>query len=126
MIRFPLRAFAYASLFLIIVFLKLFTDLGNDIIISISIIVMFLILFTYIFNTEGHSTLNAAIIITAFIGLPIFLLIYLNIPNSLQGIWGGILMAIAALIFGVLAIYTIVKLNFVEVEYINDDERSRK
>lgn len=126
MIRFPLRAFAYASLFLIIVFLKLFTDLGNDIIISISIIAMFLILFTYIFNTEGHSTLNAAIIITAFIGLPIFLLIYLNIPNSLQGIWGGILMAIAALIFGVLAIYTIVKLNFVEVEYINDDERSRK
>lgn len=126
MIRFPLRAFAYASLFLIIVFLKLFTDLGNDIIISISIIAMFLILFTYIFNTEGHSTLNAAIIITAFIGLPIFLLIYLNILNSLQGIWGGILMAIAALIFGVLAIYTIVKLNFVEVEYINDDERSRK
>lgn len=126
MIRFPLRAFAYASLFLIIVFLKLFTDLGNDIIISISIIAMFLILFTYIFNTEGHSSLNAAIIITAFIGLPIFLLIYLNIPNSLQGVWGGILMAIAALIFGVLAIYTIVKLNFVEVEYINDDERSRK
>lgn len=126
MIRFPLRAFAYASLFLIIVFLKLFTDLGNDIIISISIIAMFLILFTYIFNTEGHSSLNAAIIITAFIGLPIFLLMYLDIPNSLQGIWGGILMAIAALIFGVLAIYTIVKLNFVEVEYISDDERSRK
>ena len=126
MIRFPLRAFAYASLFLIIVFLKLFTDWGNDIIISISIIAVFLILFTYIFNTEGHSSLNAAIIITAFIGLPIFILMYLDIPNSLPGIWGGILMAITVVIFGVLAIYTIVKLNFVEVEYINDDERSRK
>jgi|GEM_PF-1360272 hypothetical protein len=126
MIRFPLRAFAYASLFLIIVFLKLFTDWGNDIIISISIIAVFLILFTYIFNTEGHSSLNAAIIITAFIGLPIFILMYLDIPNSLQGVWGGILMAITVVIFGVLAIYTIVKLNFVEVEYINDDERSRK
>lgn len=126
MIRFPLRAFAYASLFLIIVFLKLFTDLGNDIIISISIIAVFLILFTYIFNTEGHSSLNAAIIITAFIGLPIFILMYLDIPNSLQGVWGGILMAITVVIFGVLAIFTIVKLNFVEVEYISDDERSRK
>ncbi|MBE6491106.1 MAG: hypothetical protein E7Z78_05490 [Methanobrevibacter thaueri] len=106
--------------------MKLFTDWGNDIIISISIIAVFLILFTYIFNTEGHSSLNAAIIITAFIGLPIFILMYLDIPNSLQGVWGGILMAITVVIFGVLAIYTIVKLNFVEVEYINDDERSRK
>ena len=126
MIRFPLRAFAYASLFLIIALLKLFTDLDNDIIISISIIAVFLILFTYIFNTEGHSSLNAAIIITAFIGLPIFILMYLDIPNSLQGVWGGILMAITVVIFGVLAIFTIVKLNFVEVEYINYDERSRK
>lgn len=126
MIRFPLRAFAYASLFLIIALLKLFTGLDNDIIISISIIAVFLILFTYIFNTEGHSSLNAAIIITAFIGLPIFILMYLDIPNSLQGVWGGILMAITVVIFGVLAIYTIVKLNFVEVEYISDDERSRK
>ena len=126
MIRFPLRAFAYASLFLIIALLKLFTGLDNDIIISISIIAVFLILFTYIFNTEGHSSLNAAIIITAFIGLPIFILMYLDIPNSLQGVWGGILMAITVVIFGVLAIFTIVKLNFVEVEYINYDERSRK
>lgn len=126
MIRFPLRAFAYASLFLIIALLKLFTGLDNDIIISISIIAVFLILFTYIFNTEGHSSLNAAIIITAFIGLPIFILMYLDIPNSLQGVWGGILMAITVVIFGVLAIYTIIKLNFVEVEYISDDERSRK
>ena len=126
MIRFPLRAFAYASLFLIIALLKLFTGLDNDIIISISIIAVFLILFTYIFNTEGHSSLNAAIIITAFIGLPIFILMYLGIPNSLQGVWGGILMAITVVIFGVLAIFTIVKLNFVEVEYISDDERSRK
>ncbi len=126
MIRFPLRAFAYASLFLIIAVLKLFTDLGNDIIISITIIGVFLLLFTYIFHAEGHSTLNASIIIMAFIGLPMFILMYLDIPNSLPGVWGGILCAGVVIFMGILAITTIVKLNFVEIEYISDDERSRK
>lgn len=126
MIRFPLRAFAYASLFLMIALLKLFTDLDNDIIISIAIIGVFLILFTYIFYTEGHATLNAFLIITAFIGLPMFILMYLDIPNSLPWVWGGILYIITVSFFGILAIVTIVKLNFVEIEYINDDERSRK
>jgi len=121
-----LRPIAYISLFLIISILGMLTDWDKKLVFSVALIGVFLILFTYIFATEGHATLNATIIITAFIGLPIFILMYLDIPNSLPGIWGGILMAITVVIFGVLAIYTIVKLNFVEVEYINDDERSRK
>lgn len=113
-----LRPIAYISLFLIISLLGVFTDWDRKLIFSVALISVFLILFTYIFATEGHATLNAAIIITAFIGLPMFLLMYLDIPNSLPGIWGGILMAITAVSFGVLAIFTIVKLNFVEIEYV--------
>lgn len=112
-----LRPIAYISLFLIMSILGMLTDWDQKLIFSVAIICVFLILFTYIFATEGPATLNAVIIITAFIGLPMFLLMYLDIPNFLLGIWGGILVVIIAGIFGILAIFTIVELNFVEIEY---------
>ena len=112
-----LRPVAYISLFLIILILGMFTDWDQKLIFSIALIGVFLILFTYIFATEGPVLLNVAIIITAFIGLPMFLMMYLDIPNSLPGIWGGILVGITVIIFGILAIVTIAKLNFVEIRY---------
>lgn len=123
MIRFPLRAFSYISLFVLILLFKMFAGLDNDIIISIAIMGAFLILFTYIFNTEGHATLNVFIFLSAFIVLPVFILLFLGILDSFPAIWGGILYVLIVIFFGVLSVISIVKLNFVEIEYTIDDER---
>ena len=123
MIRFPLRAFSYISLFVLILLFKMFAGLDNDIIISIAIMGAFLILFTYIFNTEGHTTLNVFIFLSAFIVLPVFILLFLGILDSFPAILGGILYVLIVIFFGVLSVISIVKLNFVEIEYTIDDER---
>ena len=81
---------------------------------------MFLILFTYLFTTEkGHTTLNVAVIITSFIILPVFILLYLKVPDSLPVPWGGVLAVLTVIVFGILAVYAISKLNFVEIEFFD-------
>ena len=120
--RYLLRAIAYISLFLICIILKAFTNVDNDVVVSIAIIAVFLILFTYIFNTEAHATLNAILIITSFIFLPMLIVMILGIPNSLPGIWGWILAIVTVSFFGVLAIFAISKLNFAEIDFEDADE----
>jgi hypothetical protein len=47
----------------------------------------------------------------------------LGILDSFPTIWGGILYVLIVIFFGVLSVISIVKLNFVEIEYTIDDER---
>lgn len=114
----PLRTVICISLFLVLILLVLFTNINHQIIVSIAIIGVFLILFTYVFTTEkGHAALNVCVIITSFIILPVFILLYLRVPDSLPAPWGGILAVLTVIVFGILAVYVISKLNFVEIEF---------
>ena len=108
----PLRLTAYVSLFLVIVMLVFFTSLDENMIISIALILIFLTIFTYIFKIEGPKTLKVIIILFTFIGLPLFLIFYLNVFNSLAA---SILAGVLAIICGVASIITIVKLDDVEI-----------
>ena len=120
MARHPLRTVFCISLFLVLVLLGIFTNLNRQIIVSIAIIGVFLILFTYLFTTEkGHTTLNVAVIITSFIILPVFILLYLKVLDSLPVPWGGVLAVLTVIVFGILAVYAISKLNFVEIEFFD-------
>lgn len=123
MSRSPIRLIAYASLFLIVTVLTLFTNLDHEIILSIALILVFLIIFTYIFKTNGSRTLKAAVIVFIFIGLPMFILTYLNNKYHF-GVLAGVMAVILASVFGILSIITIVKLDYVEIEYRGgmDDE----
>lgn len=120
MARHPLRTLICIPLFLVLVFLALFTDMNHQIIVSIAIIGVFLILFTYIFTTDnGHMLLNVSVIITSFILLPVFILLYLDVPDSLPVPWGGVLVVLVVIAFGILAVHIISKLNFVEIELLD-------
>lgn len=123
MSRSPIRLIAYASLFLIVTLLTLFTNLDHEIILSIALILVFLIIFTYIFKTNGPKTLKAALIVFIFIGLPIFILTYLDSKYHF-GMLAGVMAVILASVFGILSIFTIVKLDYVEIKYVEgeDDE----
>ena len=115
-----LRTVFCISLFLVLILLVLFTNINPQIIVSIAIIGVFLILFTYVFTTEnGHTLLNVAVIITSFIVLPVFILLYLKLPDSLPAPWGGVLAVLTVIVFGILAVYAISKLNFVEIEFFD-------
>ena len=117
MIKSPLRVITLISLLLIVFLLTFFTDFNRNAIVSIAVIMLFLVLFTFIFRTEGHSALNIFVIIFSFIFLPLFVLWYLGIFNSLLWPWGSILLAFAIVILGILSIVTMVKLNYVELRF---------
>ena len=116
----PLRAVICILLFLALIFLGLFTNLTLQMMVSIAIIGVFLILFTFVFTAEnGHMALNVSVIIAAFIFLPVFILLYLGVPDSLPAPWGGVLAVLTVIAFGILAVYAISKLNFVEIEFFD-------
>lgn len=120
MARHLLRTVFCIFLFLVLVLLGVFTNLNHQIIVSIAIIGVFLILFTYVFTTEnGHTALNVAVIITSFIILPVFILLYLGVPDYLPVPWGGVLAVLVIIVFGILAVYAISRLNFVEIEFFD-------
>ena len=113
----------YASVFLICIILKLFKNVDNNLIISIVIIAAFLMLFNYIFRSEGPNFLKISIIVFSFIGLPLFLLFYLGIFNSISNPLGRIALVIFVMLLGVIAVITIFKLNYVEIAYDRIDEK---
>ena len=104
------------SLFMIIFILKFFTDLNQNVIISIALIMLFLVLFTFAFKTQGHSALNSSVIVFSFICLPLFILWYLGIFESIYWPWGSVLLAVFVSILGILSIVTMVRLNYVEID----------
>ncbi len=118
-----MRLITLISFFGIIVLLKLFTNISWNIIVSIAIIMIFLEVFTFAFETEGHDLLKIFVILTSFVGLPIFVLLYLGIFNSFSNPLISLLFAVFIVIFGAMAIFTIVKLNYVEIEYDWIDEK---
>ena len=95
-----------ASVLLILIFLKLFTNVSDSTIIAIAIIAAFLMIFSYVFKTEGLNSLS-----------------YLGVFNSFSNPWGGIILAFLVVLFGITAIITIVKLNHVEIAYDKIDEK---
>lgn len=113
-----LRILTLISLFLIIALLEVFTDTDYKIIMCISIILVFLILFTYIFESNTPKTLNIIIMISTFIILPLFIAWDLKLYELLPGIAGSLLTLLTLMIMGFLSIFTMVKLNYVEIEYL--------
>ena len=116
----PFRTIIFILIFLALIILGIFTNLDYRIMLSIAIIGVFLILFTFVFIAEnGHMALNVSVIIAAFIFLPVFILLYLRVPDSLPAPWGGVLAVLVVITFGILAVYAISKLNFVEIEFFD-------
>lgn len=112
-----LRLITYAALILLIVLLKFFSDLEDNVIISILLILVFLLIFTFIFRNNGPRPLKIFVIVFSFIFLPVFLLFYLGVFTSFKNPIIGIVLAIVFIISGVLSIYTMIRLDYVELKW---------
>ena len=110
-------AISFVSLMMIFGLLVFFSDLPENVIISIAIIILFLIIFTYVFTTDGHILLRGLLILTSFIALPVFIFVYLGIFNAFHQFWQAILALAAVVIMGVVSIFAIVGLNIVELKW---------
>ncbi len=121
--KFPLRLIAAIVLFLMIFALRMFTNLDNNVIVSILLISIFLIIFTYVFKIEGPNLLKTFVILFSFIFLPVFVLFYLGFMNSFSNPRVGIILIALVMLLGLLAIITMIKLSIVEIEYDWIDEK---
>ncbi|WP_405273114.1 hypothetical protein [Methanobrevibacter sp.] len=121
--KFPLRLIAAIALFLMIFALRMFTNLDNNVIVSILLISIFLIIFTYVFKIEGPNLLKTFVILFSFIFLPVFVLFYLGFMNSFSNPLVGIILIALVMLLGLLAIITMIKLSIVEIEYDWIDEK---
>jgi len=121
--KFPLRLIAAIALFLMIFALRMFTNLDNNVIVSILLISIFLIIFTYVFKFEGPSLLKTFVILFSFIVLPVFVLFYLGFWNSFSNHLVAIILIAFVMLLGLLAIVTMIKLSIVEIEYDWIDEK---
>ena len=114
------RLVFYVSALAILLILDTFTDFDHEILFAIAIILAFLILSTYIFKSGGSKLLKSMLIVFTFIGLPLFILWYLGILNYFSNPLGGIVIALITTVLGVLAIFAIIKLDYVEIEYVEE------
>lgn len=121
--KFPLRLITFLALFLMIFALRMFTNLDNNVIVSILLISIFLIIFTYVFKIEGANLLKTFVILFSFIVLPVFVLFYLGFLNSFSNPLVGIILIAFVMLLGLLAIVTMIKLSIVEIEYDWIDEK---
>ena len=121
--KFPFRLIAAIALFLMIFALRMFTNLDNNVIVSILLISIFLIIFTYVFKIEGPNLLKTFVILFSFIFLPVFVLFYLGFMNSFSNPRVGIILIALVMLLGLLAIITMIKLSIVEIEYDWIDEK---
>lgn len=115
--KFPSRLIGFLALFLIIIALRMFTDLDNNVIVSILLISIFLIIFTYVFKIEGHEALKIFVILFSLIALPVFVLFYLGILNSFSNPFETVALIALVMLFGLMAVIAIIKLNIVEIEF---------
>lgn len=121
--KFPSRLIGFLALFLIIIALRMFTNLDDNVIVSILLISIFLIIFTYVFKIQGPNVLKIFVIIFSFIFLPVFVLFYLGFWNSFSNPIIGIMLIAFVMLLGLLAIITMIKLSIVEIEYDWIDEK---
>lgn len=112
-----LRTLSFLALIFIILIVIFFTNINVKIILSIALIIVFLWSFIYVLKVEESMLFKVASILMTFIVLPIFLLLYLDILNVFSGMWAGILTLGIVFIFGVLAIVTMIKLDYVELNW---------
>lgn len=111
---FSLRVMALIT-FLFCLAVICLANASHKIVLSAGLIMLFLIIFTYIFKTDGSKTLKVLVILFTFFGLPLFLLIYLDIFNQLDGILGIAVPVILAAVFGFISIFLIIQLDSVEL-----------
>ena len=104
------------ALVLLVFLLRFCTDLSQNVIISIALIMVFFIIFSFVLKTEGQTALNVAVIIFSFIFLPLFVVWYLGIFSLVPWPWGSLLLAVGIIILGMLSIISMVKLSHVEIE----------
>ena len=114
---YSLRTIAYAALILIVMAMIFLTEMDMKTVMSIALIMLFLIIFTYIFKTDGSKTLKVWTTLFIFFGLPLFILLYLGIFNFAGGVWTVIIPTVLALVYGILSIFVIIELNYVEIRH---------
>ncbi len=112
-----LRLISFAAFVLLLFLLIFFSDLPRNVIISIGIMMVFLMIFTYVFKTNVSPLLKVVLILTSFIVLPVFILLYLGILNAFPQLWMAILALVAVVIVGVLSIQIIIGLDIVELKW---------
>lgn len=112
-----LRTITFLALIFIILIVMFFTKMNIKIIFSIALIIVFLWSFIYVLKVEESIPLKVTSVLMTFIVLPVFLLLYLGILNAFSGMWAGILTLGIVFIFGVLAILTMIKLDYVELNW---------
>ena len=111
-----LRYISFASLLALVLLLTFFSNLNSHVIISAAVIMLFLMIFTYIFKIEGSSSLKVSVILSVFIFLPLFILVYLGIFDVFPGLFGFLALIIVALV-GLYSIVTIIRLDYVELKW---------
>lgn len=111
------------SVLLILIFIKLFTNVTDNMILAIAIIAVFLMIFSYVFKTESPNFLKVFITLFSFICLPLFLLFYLDVFNSFSNPLAAIALAVMITLIGITAVITLIKLNYVEILYDRIDEK---
>lgn len=110
------RKITSAVFILFIIILVLFSHLEDNIIISISVILLFLTIFLYLFDNSSFAVFKMGIMLFTFLVLPILIINYLGI-FTLFGFWTGVLACFIAISLGFLFIFTLIKLNYIEIEY---------
>lgn len=112
-----LRLISYFSLFLIIILFKFYSNLNDNVIFSIALVMLFLIIFTFIFKNEGSPGLKIFIIIFSLIVLPLFVMAYIGVFNYFSNPLPAILMALAVVICGVVSVIVMYKLDYAELKW---------
>ena len=112
-----LRVISFVALLMLLALLVFFSDLPNNVIISIAIIMLFLMIFTYVFTTKVSALLNVVLVLISFIMLPVFILIYLGILSTFSQIWQSIMFLVAVVIVGLFSIQIIIILDIVELKW---------
>lgn len=110
------RKITSAIFILFIIILIFFTHLEDNIIIAISVILLFLTIFLYLFDNSRFAVFKMGLMLFTFLILPVLIIGYLGI-FTLFGFWKGVIACFTAIVFGFLFIFTLIKLNYIEIEY---------
>lgn len=117
MARSNLRLISSVFLILLVLLLKFFSKLEDNVIVSIALILIFLILFTFIFNDEGPQALKIFIMLFSFMCLPLFILFYLGVFSYFSNPFQSLALALIVIALGALSLFAIHKLNYVRLKW---------
>ena len=105
----------YISFCLIIVVLSNFTNFNKNMILSFSFVIAFIIILAYTFKRFGFKALKISLIVFSYISIPCLILYLTGFFSYVSNPLSGIILVILVFIFAIAAIFTIFKLNLVDI-----------